>query len=253
MEEIWKPIKEYEGLYEVSNLGNVKSLPKVILTYGGKRTINLSERIMNGTPRSRRDIYPSLGLKKGNKNKMFFIHRLVAHAFILNPKNNSQVNHIDGDKTNNRVDNLEWISPVDNLRHAQKIGVFHKTSKPKIKVNKSNIDIFMSVNNIEQQINNFRVRKRIYKDCTKAEKNIMFKLPEIVASGHSLDEIKNNIEKELITFQNGEQNKLFIVNKYMSCRMVGNGSDREYYSVSIVYRHRFIVQICETIKPPELK
>lgn len=93
MEEIWKDIEGYEGLYQVSNMGRVKSL---------KNDIILKPYILRG--------YEKVLLYKNKKRKHFQIHRLVAMAFIPNPDNKPQVNHKDENKTNNCVDNLEWCT-----------------------------------------------------------------------------------------------------------------------------------------------
>ena len=109
MEEEWKSIKGYEGLYEVSNMGRVKSL-----RYG-------KERIMS-TPDNSTG-YRNVELNnKEPKRKM--IHRLVAEAFIPNPMNLPVVNHLDGDKHNNCVSNLEWCTYRQNTLHAIKLGLF---------------------------------------------------------------------------------------------------------------------------------
>lgn len=117
MKEIWKAIKDYEGKYEVSNLGRVKSLER-------KSRLNrkIKERIL--APREHTGGYLRVQLSR----KDFYIHRLVAETFIPNPENKSQVNHIDGNKRNNRVDNLEWNTPLENNLHAIRTGL-HKTDK----------------------------------------------------------------------------------------------------------------------------
>ena len=94
MKEIWKDIKEYEGLYEVSNSGRVKSI-----RFGKERILKL------GTDRYG---YLYVILAKNNKQKTFRIHRLVAEAFIPNPDNLPMINHRDENKSNNNVENLEW-------------------------------------------------------------------------------------------------------------------------------------------------
>ena len=99
MEEIWRDIKGYEGLYQVSNLGNVKSL-----RYRNKH----EEHLLNKG--SSNGGYYSYTLSKNCKRKNCLIHRLVAETFIPNPNNLPCVNHIDEDKSNNKVDNLEWCS-----------------------------------------------------------------------------------------------------------------------------------------------
>lgn len=106
MEEIWLPIKGYEGRYEVSNIGNVNSL-----NYENKGYAKLLK------PGVTKKGYLYVYLTKNGKEKKFFIHRIVAEAFIPNWFDYSQVNHIDEDKTNNHVDNLEWCSAKENSNH----------------------------------------------------------------------------------------------------------------------------------------
>lgn len=118
MIEEWKDIEGYEGLYQVSNLGRVKR---------SKGKYMKSERILMlfiNTPG-----YLQVMLCKNNKCKKFTVHRLVANAFIPNPENKPQVNHIDEDKTNNKVSNLEWVTAKENVNH----GTRNERSSKKIK------------------------------------------------------------------------------------------------------------------------
>jgi len=119
MEEIWKDIAGYEGCYQVSNKGRMKSLLRVVkhLT-GGKLTV--SEKILTLKDRNG---YDHISLWKENIEKRFKVHRLVAQAFIPNPENKPQVNHIDGDRKNNHVSNLEWVTGKENAQHAIKTGL----------------------------------------------------------------------------------------------------------------------------------
>lgn len=112
--ETWKPIVGYEGLYEVSSMGRVKSLKRTVIAKNGTR-MEVEERILKQFPGVGGYLY--LSLSKHGKIKSFTVHRLVATAFIPNPKNLSDVNHKDEDKTNNSVDNLEWMSHKDNLNY----------------------------------------------------------------------------------------------------------------------------------------
>jgi hypothetical protein len=105
MNEEWKPIENYEDLYWVSNFGNVKSKRK-----DKKLSINL-------------DGYYVVNLCKNGKIKTFTVHRLVAQAFVPNPKNKPFVNHIDGDKLNNYYKNLEWCTQSENMKHASMLGL----------------------------------------------------------------------------------------------------------------------------------
>ena len=103
--EQWKDIKGYEGLYQVSNYGRVK-----------RKYNNGKIRILK--PISTNNGYLRVSLSKNSVNNTYFVHRLVAQAFILNPENKPEVNHIDGDKTNNKIENLEWCTRSENIQHA---------------------------------------------------------------------------------------------------------------------------------------
>ena len=115
MEEIWKDIKGYEGYYQISNMGNVKSLERTVTKSNGVVQIR-KERIMN--KRESTDGYYIAKLNVNNHSKSIAIHRLVAQHFIPNPDNLPEVNHIDTNRKNNRVDNLEWCTHKDNVRYS---------------------------------------------------------------------------------------------------------------------------------------
>ncbi len=115
--EIWKDVKGYEGLYQVSNLGRAKSL-------GRKNCSNicLKDKILNPSL-DHKNGYKRVCLCRNNNEKRVGIHRLVAEVFIPNPENKPCVNHKDGNKLNNRVDNLEWCTAKENNQHAIKTGL----------------------------------------------------------------------------------------------------------------------------------
>lgn len=125
MEEIWKDVKGYEGLYSISTLGNIKSLPRDVVRKNGVIQKN-KERILK-----QQKLFSYLGIylyneKSERVSKM--IHRLVAETFIPDYEDGLQVNHKDGDKFNNKLENLEWVTPSENIRHAieNKLLVHHR-------------------------------------------------------------------------------------------------------------------------------
>ncbi len=134
--EIWKDIEGYEGYYQISNLGRVKSLKRVILKSDGK-TKTIPERI-RATHKDHLG-YERLCLQKDGKQELKKIHRLVAIAFIPNPDNLPVVNHKDENPSNNKVDNLEWCTQKYNSNYGtrnEKLSLNHTglVSKRKLKV-----------------------------------------------------------------------------------------------------------------------
>lgn len=105
-EEHWKDIEGYEGLYQISDLGRVKSLK-----YGRETLLN---------PYRNNKGYLGVSLHKDKIRKTPKVHRLVAQAFLPNPENLLEINHIDEDKTNNRVDNLEWCDRKYNVNYGKR-------------------------------------------------------------------------------------------------------------------------------------
>lgn len=115
MDEIWKDIVGYEGFYQVSNTGKVRSLDSVVVTKDGRRW-NKAGKVLKPFYGPKSDCYPKVELGY-NGCKKEYIHRLVAMAFIPNPDGLPEVNHIDEDKANNNVGNLEWCSRRYNNMH----------------------------------------------------------------------------------------------------------------------------------------
>lgn len=118
--EIWKDIANYEGLYQISSLGRIKSLEKKVNNSETTQRI-VKERIMRlgKTPKG----YIQTSLAKKQVNTKFYSHRLVALHFITNPENKPEVNHKDGNKSNNEICNLEWCTRSENSKHAFDTGL----------------------------------------------------------------------------------------------------------------------------------
>ena len=123
MKEIWKDVVGYEGLYKVSNKGNVYSI---------RSKMNLKQDKPKGYRRVK--LY-----SKGN-TKRIKVHQLVAKTFIPNPMSKKCVNHINGIKHDNRVENLEWVTDLENRKHAKEIGLMKKGEKhPMAKLSKEQV------------------------------------------------------------------------------------------------------------------
>lgn len=136
MQEIWKDILNYEGYYQISNYGNIKSF------HNYRKGSILKPRLKKG--------YYQIGLRKEGKRKWYAIHRLVAQAFIPNPNNLPQVNHKDENKLNNNVNNLEWCSVCYNNCYGsrlKRVSYSNKLRKPVIKfdLNGNYIEKYLSI------------------------------------------------------------------------------------------------------------
>ncbi len=176
MEEIWKDINEFENTYQISNYGRVKRKKRnvnLFIQKPGYRTI--SDRIckLQDNGRGYKQIYVSINKKR----KIFYVHRLVAMYFIENNHNKPQVNHKDGNKSNNIFNNLEWCSINENIKHAienKLINAKGENSKNS-KLTEKQVLAIRRLNRINPKFNKTKVAKKLnIRDSTihKIIKNI---------------------------------------------------------------------------------
>lgn len=137
MEEIWKDVAGYEGLYQVSNMGKVRSLTRKVKIQDTNKN-----RVFRGSIKAGcyelKNGYHVVSLYKNGKSKRFFTHRLVAAAFLENPLNLPQVNHKDENKKNNSVDNLEWCDAKYNTNYGYCIE--KRVAPQRVKVSQFSMD-----------------------------------------------------------------------------------------------------------------
>ena len=125
--EEWKPITGYEGFYEISNFGRIRSIDRI--EYQRHYSGIMSKYMHQGQiikPGKRTNGYITIGLTKNGKRKTHSVHRLVALHFLEKPEGKDYINHLDADPTNNRVSNLEWCTQSENIQYAYD----HGTKKP---------------------------------------------------------------------------------------------------------------------------
>lgn len=136
--EIWKDIVGYEGIYQISNFGRVKSLK------GNEKFLK---------PRKNKLGYLLVALCKSGKRKESYIHRLVAMMFIKNPLNKPYINHIDCNPSNNNMNNLEWCTAKENMEYASKLERMHNTPLIAINLITGEQTYFNSQNEAGRQLN----------------------------------------------------------------------------------------------------
>jgi hypothetical protein len=124
--ENWKDIQGYEGLYQISNLGNIKGIQRIVKHSTVGVTRNVPEKLISTFLTKG---YKRVNLWKDNKDKKHPVHVLIAQAFIPNPQNKPCVNHIDGKPSNNNINNLEWVTHSENSQHAANMGLISTGEK----------------------------------------------------------------------------------------------------------------------------
>ena len=134
--EVWKDVVGFEQYYEVSNMGNVRSKERIqAFPFDETKIGKKKKKMMKQTPNSKG--YYRVSLSDRKKTKQYFVHRLVAQAFVENPQNLPVVNHLDFDYTNNRAENLEWTTSKGNMEYSAKRGRFIHTEEWSMKIKKT--------------------------------------------------------------------------------------------------------------------
>jgi hypothetical protein len=166
--EVWRDIPGYEGLYQASTFGRIKSL------------VRRKERVLK--PTVRRDGYASVKIC-GKKQQRKLVHRLVAETFLANPQNKREVNHLDGNKTNNSISNLEWVSPSENKKHAYKTGLIIQPRGKKSKRWRGFIDIFKPDGTFVVQTGSLREAVEWIRENTEYNKKVSKGNISLIVSG----------------------------------------------------------------------
>lgn len=139
--EIWVDVEGYEGRYQISNFGNVKRMEMIFLRAYNKY-VKRGELLKLRTEKTG---YVRVTLGKNGKQKIYYVHRLVAKHFKEKKEIHTQVNHIDGDKENNHADNVEWCTPSENTKHAYDTGLKVARTGTNSKLSKLNEEQVMDV------------------------------------------------------------------------------------------------------------
>lgn len=151
MKEIWRDVEGYEGLYEVSNLGKVRSVDRYIKDRKGRKQFK-EGKIIAQTKRRKEQRYLSVNLWKNNRIKAYVVHRLVAKAFIPCIKGKNFVNHKDENPENNCVSNLEWCTAKENINFGTRTQRALETRKRREEEKKNNILLMVSTEDLIKEL-----------------------------------------------------------------------------------------------------
>jgi hypothetical protein len=162
--EVWKTLPEYDS-YQVSNLGRIASAGRVVNSVQGSRRTSYGCSIIKSTDNGRG--YKLVTIQVNMRRKNFYVHRLVAAAFLPNPENKKEVNHIDGDKANNRASNLEWATRLENIQHAKINGLSPiGESTGMAKLTESNVIEILDALKENPQLNKTALGRKFGVNCT---------------------------------------------------------------------------------------
>lgn len=238
-EEIWKPIKGFENLYEVSSLGRVKRLSTQYVSKRSGKLISQSERILKPVGSS----YVHVTLCKDGIHKDKAVHRLVAETFVDNPHHFPQVNHKDCNKQNNKADNLEWVTARQNTYHAYKNNL---NPVPKIELKATNLEtgkscIFESVKAFEESTNSKNASDHLYRGTSCNGYRLEFadkeKRDEQLLKLNKIHHQGSNIPVSVKCIETGQVfDSIRKCGKYFGC-------DDELIRVSVRYRNGYVKKI----------
>lgn len=172
MKEEWRPIEGTDGQYEVSNTGKVRS--NNYLGHGKTKELKLWA---NGS-------YLRVGLRFNGKYTRFLVHRLVASAFIPNPDNLPEVNHINGNPKDNQVDNLEWVDRKSNIHHAIRTGLFDNSISNLLKSNEEMQCAIVAVNIDTKAVTKYPSIQAAQRAIGTKDINRVLKRQQFKAKGH---------------------------------------------------------------------
>ena len=195
---MYKPITGYEKLYEISNLGTVRSLDRYNIDKNGKKKFYPGKVLKFDITEKNHTNYYRVTLCKNNKTSRYLVHRLVAQMFIPNLNNKPHVNHIDNNGTNNTTTNLEWCTHSENMAHAQQQGrLFNAQSKGGKTISK---EIATRVQNKIDCLENSQVGewqvKNFVGTCKATNGNNQYMFRCICSCGYELDIEMNRLLKK---------------------------------------------------------
>jgi len=169
--EVWKDIKDYEGYYQISNLGRVKSLNRLVNNHSGFKK-NIKEKILKNS--ISKTGYYVVDLKINCIRKTFKVHRLIAIHFIPKIIGKDYVNHINGIKIDNSIINLEWCTISENNKHAEKMGLKNDKGYNHVKSKLTEVTL-LEVINSNDKIKDIAFKYNVsYSTIYKAKKNITY-------------------------------------------------------------------------------
>lgn len=243
MKEIWKDIKDYEGFYQVSNLGNIRSCDRIIHKKGQ------SDAFVHGKPKKQVDNghgYLNVCLSKFGKTKIYYVHRLVAQAFIPNHENLPEVNHKDENPYNNNVENLEWCDRKYNGNYG--------TIKERIgKANSKQICQYDSLGNLINNYNSVYDAERktgikrtgiqnCLRDLSKTSGGFVWKYygEDFSISSVYDNKCKNFIVKDIIT---NKEDQYSSVVKFAKDFKIGKETLLRYINTGNIYKNKLFYSI----------